>query len=510
MSRWAETDVACPCGKSSDGFAIDHKGLGYCFSCNKTKRVKEPQDESMEVQSVEYQIKSHRGLSRRTLEFYDIPIAVVNGEDFSYVFKYPNGASKTKKLKPTSRKDTYKWYGEANTAGLFGRDKFPAGSKASITITEGEHDAPSIYEVLGGTTAAVSVQSSSTALRDIEACRDYVNSFDKIILAFDNDEAGQNAVRKIMASGLFDFNKLFYIEFDRHKDANAYMQEGDLEDLARIWKTARKYTPDNIISTFNEIAEALKEAQGEGIGTFPTDELTYMLAELQRGQVHVIKGMEGIGKTEIFRMMEHHLLKTTDCKIGMIHMEESKSTTIKGVATYESGIPCNLPDSQISDEDVLRYYTQAVSGQEDRVFIYTLFGGDNPDDVLDSIRFLVVSGGVDIVFLDHISLLVTGLEEGDERRRLDYLSTKLKKMAKELNFCLVMITHVNDDGQTRGSRNISKIADSVISLHRDKLSEDEIEKNTMDIVIEKNRLTGRTGRAGKLYFSPETFKLEEL
>lgn len=464
----------------------------------------------MEVQSVEYVHKSHRGLSRKTLEFYDIPIAVVNGEDFSYVFKYPNGASKTKKLNPTSRKDTYKWYGEANTAGLFGRDKFPGGSKASITITEGEHDAPSIYEVLGGTTAAVSVQSSSTALRDIEACREYVNSFDKIILAFDNDEAGQNAVRKVMSSGLFDFNKMYYIEFDKHKDANAYMQEGDLEDLARVWKTARKYTPDNIISTFNEIAEALKESQGEGIGTFPTEELTYMLAELQRGQVHVVKGMEGIGKTEIFRMMEHHLLKTTDCKIGMIHMEESKSTTIKGVATYESGIPCNLPDSQVSDEDILRWYTQAVSDREDRVFIYTLFGGDDPDDVLDSIRFLVASGGVDIVFLDHISILVTGLEEGDERRRLDYLSTKLKKMAKELNFCLVMITHVNDDGQTRGSRNISKIADSVISLHRDKLSEDELEKNTMEIIIEKNRLTGRTGKAGKLYFNPDTFKLEEL
>src|SRR5690606_20435099 len=94
------------------------------------------------------------------------------------------------------------------------------------------------------------------------------------------------------------------------------------------------------------------------------------------------------------------------------------------------------------------------------------------------------------------------------RRKLDYLSTKLKKMAKELNFCLVMISHVNDDGQTRGSRNIEKIADTIIHLWRDKLSEDEIEKNTLRMTVEKNRLAGRTGQAEPLYFNTETFKLQ--
>ena len=117
--------------------------------------------------------------------------------------------------------------------------------------------------------------------------------------------------------------------------------------------------------------------------------------------------------------------------------------------------------------------------------------------------------GVDVVFLDHITMLVTGVEEGDERRKLDYLSTKLKKMCKELNFCLVMITHVNDDGQTRGSRNISKIADIMIDLYRDKLSEDEYERSCLKLTIEKNRKSGRTGDAGTLYFNTDTFKLEE-
>lgn len=512
--------MPCPCGASSDAYSIDHSGRGWCFSCNDPKRFNTPREGEdlteethegiLDTDVVELVYEAARGLSKKTLEFYNILTKKVNGESFSWGFEYPNGAWKSKKLKPRSRKDHYSWNGEANSAGLFGRDKFGPGSKKSVTITEGEFDAPSIYEATGGQTAAVSVQSSSTALRDIELEYEWVNSFDKIIIAFDNDEAGKTALRKIMSSGLFDFNKLYYVPFSEFKDANDYAQNGKLSELNRVWKSAKKYTPDNIISTFSEIEEALKESQEQEIGTYPTERLNDMLYGLYRGQVVVVKGMEGIGKTEIFRMMEYHLLKTTECKLGLIHMEEDKSTTIKGLATYELGVPCTLPDTGMSDKDILKGYAKAVGDSEDRVFIYTMFGGDDPDDVLDSIRFLVASGGVDIVFLDHITLLVTGTEEGDERRKLDYMSTKLKKMAKELQFCLVMITHVNDDGQTRGSRNISKIADTMINLDRDKLSEDEAERNTLFITIEKNRMTGRTGKAGALLFDTNTFKLVEV
>lgn len=515
MGKFKRYGLPCPCGQSSDAYAIDHEGYGHCFSGNCDHSYKSRpfekevmQDDTEDV--VEHIYKSHRGISKRVLELYDIPVAVVNGVDTSYIFTYPNDAVKIKRLNPESKSQKYKWQGEANRAGLFGQDKFSPGSKSSVTITEGEHDAPALYDAIGGTSACVSVQSSSTALRDIEQSRDYLNAFDKIILAFDNDEAGRAATKKVMAAGLFDFNKIYHVPFSEYKDANDYVQAGKHQELVKAWKGAKKYTPDNIISTFSEIEEALKEDRASEIGTYPTDLLNNMLYGFYREQVIVVKGMEGIGKTEIFRMMEHHLLKTSTCKLALIHMEEDKSTTIRGVATYEIDTPCNLPEFGVTEKQVVDAYSKAVGGKEDRVFIYTMFGGDDPDDVLDSIRFVVTSGGVDIVFLDHISLLVTGTEEGDERRKLDYLSTKLKKMCKELKFCLVMISHVNDEGQTRGSRNITKIADVVIDLSRDLQADDEIEKNTLWIKIEKNRKSGRTGKGGGLLFNANTFKLEEL
>src|SRR5688572_2245346 len=99
MSKWIKTDQPCPpsCGQSSDAFAFDKHGGGFCFSCNKPfkpEQLEEPPEEEEEVNDqveqssserpdVYYIHEAHRGLSRKTVEFYDIPIAVKDGEKYS-------------------------------------------------------------------------------------------------------------------------------------------------------------------------------------------------------------------------------------------------------------------------------------------------------------------------------------------------------------------------------------------------------------------------------------------
>jgi len=62
-----------------------------------------------------------------------------------------------------------------------------------------------------------------------------------------------------------------------------------------------------------------------------------------------------------------------------------------------------------------------------------------------------------------------------------------------------------DDGLTRGSRNISKIADMRIDLSRDIKSADPIVRRTMHLMLSKNRFCGRTAvRQETLLFDPET------
>ena len=455
--------------------------------------------------NVHYAHLPARGIREEVIKFYNILTKVQDGNPITWGFIYPNEAIKSRQISEKK----FQTEGPIAEAGLFGRDKFNAGSKKSVTIVEGEWDAPSVYQALNGNSACVSVQSSSSALRDCKRDFEWLNSFDKVVLAFDGDEPGQKAARQVAA--LFDFNKVHHVKLEKYKDANEFVEHKAEHELAEIWKNARKYTPDHIINTFAEIQESLKEAREETIGTYPHPTLQNALYGLHRGELIVFKGMEGIGKTEIFRAIEYHLLKSsTSLRIGMVHLEEDKSTTIKGISTYELGIPCNLPDAGVSETDVFNAYKKAVGDNEDRLYIYTMFGGDDPDDVLESIRFLVTKGGVDVVFLDHITMLVTGNENDDERRKLDYISTKMKKMAKELRFCLVIISHVNDDGKTRGSRNITKVANTVIHMSRDLTSTDELTRNTLVLTIEKARLTGRTGPGGRYFFDTSSYTLKEL
>jgi replicative DNA helicase len=108
-------------------------------------------------------------------------------------------------------------------------------------------------------------------------------------------------------------------------------------------------------------------------------------------------------------------------------------------------------------------------------------------------------------------MLVTGSTEENERKQLDFLSTKLEHLVEELNFALVMVTHINNSEEraTRGSKNISKCAHLVLDLRRDITHENVDIRNTTELVIVKNRFSGITGSVGKIYFDPLTFKLSE-
>lgn len=453
---------------------------------------------------VEYDIVAHRGISRRTFEFYDVQTKFIDEVEQFVSFPYGPNAMKIRNL---HIKDDMICKGEFKEAGLFGQDKFDPGSKDSVTIFEGEFDALAGYEMLRGRSACLSVKSGgSSASRDFQRrdIWDYINSFPRIYLCFDADQPGRDATKA--CQGIFDFRKVYHVQLGKHKDANEYLQAGDFDEFQKTWENAKRFVPDNIISSFSDVEKALSSSQEDRLGDYPFPELTDKLYGLHAGEVIVVKAPEGVGKTEFFRALESHLLKTTDHPIGIIHLEEDNATTIKAIAGYHMGVPAVLPDCGLSKEDILKAYRSATRDDEGRIHIHSSFDVEDEDGFLGNIRFLVSAAGCRFVFLDHISWLATGMENEDERKKLDRLSQKFKLLAKELRFCFVLISHVNDEGKTRGSRNISKVADTVFSLDRDLLAG----SNVVSFLVEKARLGGRTGPAGAGLFSQERGRLEKL
>lgn len=451
-----------------------------------------------------YEYLPWRGISKETMALYDVKTKVdKDGKPIAVGFKYPNGSHKIRWL---DRKDFY-WShppGETAKPGLFGMDKWSAGGHKYVTITEGELDALSLCQSLGQG-PVLSVQGSSSAVRDCIAARSWLASFERIYLAFDNDEPGREAGRRV--AQLFDFNRVYLVKFTKHKDANEYLQAGEGEDLRKIWWNSKKYLPETVISSFSDFRGILDKEPIKGV-PYPFKTLNDMTYGIRTSESVLITAMEGVGKTELMHAIEYQLLQETKENVAAIFLEEPKRRHLQALAGIQLKRPVHLPDVGIGKATVAAALEAAV-GTDDRLHIYSHFGSDDPDVLLDTIRFLVTARSCRYVLLDHISMVVSGLAGEDERKALDYFSTRLEMMVKELNFALIMVSHVNDSGQTRGSRYISKVADLRIDCVRDLLSSDPVVRNTTKLMVSKNRFSGKTGPAGKLIFDPDTYLLHE-
>jgi twinkle protein len=233
---------------------------------------------------------------------------------------------------------------------------------------------------------------------------------------------------------------------------------------------------------------------------------------IRTGELVLLTAQEGIGKTEVIRAIEHKILQDTeeDVNIAIIHLEEPATHTIRRFAGMSVGSPVHLPDNNLTNTEVVEHYKRVVK-KNNRVHIYSHYGSDDPDVIKQAIRFLVASCGCRYVFLDHITKIVTGMDSSsDERRVLDKLMTNFDMMTKELDFSLILVSHINDEGLTRGSRNISKEALIHIRLDRDLEHPNPKIRNTTSLMLKKNRFGANTGPAGKLLWDQRTWTLDEL
>lgn len=504
MSKVVEGRLPCPNCSSSDAFHLYDDGHGYCFSCQFYQKGEKEEFEPVSVEYT-YEYLEQRGINKDTFRFYDVKTKIdATGKPVAIGFKYPNGAYKIRNFeKKEFHTEKAKDGSDISKAGLFGRDKFSNGSHKYVTITEGEFDALSLYQAIRS--PVVSVQSGSSGHRDCVHDLAFLNSFERVYLALDGDAVGREAASRI--AQLFDFNKVYLVKFDKRKDANEYLKNGEEEELRNLWWNAKRYQPENVVSDLQAFKEILSVEPKPGV-PYPFKQLTDMTYGIRTGESVLITAQEKVGKTELMHFIEHQLLKETDDAIGAIFLEEPKQRHLQALAGIELKRPVHLPDSGVSSSDVYSAVERLVR-QDDRLHIYSHFGSDSPDVLLDTIRFLVSARNCRYILLDHITMAVSGLAGEDERRALDYLSTRLEMMVKELDFALLIVSHVNDDGKTRGSRNIAKVCDIRIDATRDLQAEDPEERKSIYLNLALNRYSSITGPAGRLIFDLQTYSFRE-
>lgn len=505
----------CPCGKSSDGLAVYSDGGKYCWVCEKffggrlmevEEKVDKTNPKELWNSAKVVEIKDRR-ISYNTALKYNVRCLINDdGEITDHLYPYySNGKIVGIKRRHVEDKTFYA-IGNMRRPSLFGMNAFPAGGKF-ITITEGEADAMSVYEMSGGQSAAISIKSSSS-LKDFEdkAVYDYVDSFETIVLCLDNDDNGKKATEKLV--DLFDPKKIRIVKFEAGmKDASDYCQAGRFKDFTTLWWRAEPYSPNGVVPASSLRGLLLDQTKSVCYET-PYMGLNNITYGFRMSEMTTITAETGVGKSQIFYELIHHYATICDFNIAVIPLEAPLKEVLQKLAGIYLSKPIHLPDVEVSPQELLKA-DEVICGSNKLYFIEG-FGSIDIDSLLRNIRFLVKSLNCKMVFLDHISMITSDQRYADERKALDEASTKLKMMTVELDMCLNIVAHLNREGQIRGTANIEKVSNNILRLERDKNSMDEYTRNVTKVFCEKNRFSGKTGPACALFYNEKTGRMEEV
>ena len=518
---------ACDDCGSSDANTLFDDGHMYCFTCDELKQpstdkvkpmiqsqMKRNMEPLPDLSDTKVGSLHDRGLKKDTLKFYDVRLDLKDGIVLKHYYPYTTKDGDTIAYKVRTEPKGFDSKGPISKAVFFGASKFSSGGKY-LTICEGEIDTMSVYQMMGSKYPTVGVRSSTSAYRDSKRNFEWIDSFENIVICFDNDDAGKNAAKEI--ASLFP-KKCKVVKLDK-KDAGKYLEGKDTGEFNRLWWAAEQFKPDDILSG-QDIWEIINSKPKEAIFSYPWEALQTITYGMREGEFIIITAGTGIGKTNVLREISYHVLKSTDVNLGVIYLEENTRDIAHGIMTCDASIPFHLPDAEYTDKEYeLAYKNTWGTG---RVFtIGEHFRDNSVDYLVDKIKFLVRGCDCKFLILDHISFMVSD-NSGDERKMLDEIGHKLKAIAVELGIVLCAVAHsrrqttkpLEEGGITslsdlRGTAGLGQLANFVLGLERNGQATDETERNTTLVRVLKNRFSGLTGPTSYLYFNKLTGRLTE-
>lgn len=529
MGQWIE-NVACTnnrCG-SSDAMAIylqdDGKRDGFCFSCSHydpdpykegySKTIKgEPLDSTYfdVIKNLPTKAEAARSLSQETMSFFGIRTELSETDGQTIVAHhypyYKNNelvAFKTRKLP----KDFYT-VGSFKNCDLFGEQQAKSGGKR-LFITEGELDAASLYQVLKNRSrgtqweslvpAVVSLNSgTSSAIKDLSRRMDFIKGFKEVVLVFDQDDAGREAVTealKIIPEAL--------VAKFKEKDASDMLIKGKSHELMEaVLFNAKGVKPSSVVGV-EDVFDRATALPTMGL-EWPWPSLTKLTYGIHRKKLYGLGAGVGLGKTDWVKELQSDLVLKKGLPIGAFMLEEDVGRTLKNIAGKFRRKQFHKPDGSFTQEEL----TDAINSLKGKVFLFDHFGVKDWDDIKAAIRYMVVVEGIKDVFLDPLTALVSHLHSSEANDELNRIMGDAAGLTHELDFTLYYTAHLNPpqsgppherggavhESQFTGSRGMMRYSHYLFGIERNKDPElaEEV-RNTSQFVLLKDREYGDVGK----------------
>jgi len=457
-----------------------------------------------------------RKLNKETFHKYSSGVGATDRGP-CHVFNYFNHNRELVAQKVRYSGKKFEIVGDISKAGLFGQHLYPTGGKR-VVVTEGEIDAMSVSQIQSHKWPCVSIPNGAAGARkSVAKSIEWLNKYEQVVFCFDMDEQGRKAANQCAA--LLPAGKAKITELPL-KDANEMLVAGDSQILIDcLWKS-RDWRPDGILDGTDLWELVVKETNAESV-PYPWPKMNEITHGLRKGELVTFCSGSGVGKSLFCKEIGYHLLQQ-DKSIGYIALEESVRRTVLGFMGLHHDKPLHLMDVEDWGEYRAGFDSTVGSGN---FFCFDHFGSLDSENLFNRIRYMAVACDCEYIFLDHLSIVVSGMESSihrDERRAIDSIMTKLRQLVEELGIGLVLVSHLKridgkaheEGGKTslshlRGSHAIAQLSDMVIGLERNQQAEDDERNITLARVL-KNRYSGQTGISTAVRYDEKTGRLTEF
>lgn len=459
---------------------------------------------------VEFTTLPARGISEETCRRFRYGVGELFDGTPVQVATYPDGSQKYR-----TRDKKFGWLNrEKGKFQLFGQQLWRPQKR--VIVTEGEIDALSYAEATECRWPVVSVpDGAGSAKQAIAANVEWLEQFEEVVFLFDMDTPGQEAA--VACAELLSPGKARIGSLPR-KDANEVLLELGAAELNKAAFSGKPYRPDGIVEGIDLIDSVLADPE-PGL-PYPWDFLETYTYGQRRGEMVTWIAGTGVGKSQVMREIAMGLRSHGE-RVGIIALEESNQRSALGLLSIQMQRPLHLPHVRA---EIDKAVMEAEANELLKWFaFYDHWGSVEAEILLPKIRYMAHALGIRWFILDHLSIMVSGMAvEGDERKRLDQLTTQLRSLCSELDIGLHIVSHLRkasgkpheEGGQVslqdiRGSGAPAQLSDFVVALERNQQDEDKDQRDVTSIRVLKNRLTGETGMAGKLRFDHKTCRLHD-
>lgn len=404
----------------------------------------------------------------------------------------------------------------------------------SISIT-GNCDQLSAYQMLSdynkkrGSDFEIAVVSPTTGAncqKQISNNYKFFDSFENIIMCFDNDEPGKKATEKLIK--YLPKGKVKILSMS-HKDANEYLTKGDEKLFIQDFWNAKKYVPVGIVAS-NEISEFMREELS--VEKIPLPPFMYKLQTMMAGGIPLgriinLSSASGSGKSTIVDELIYYWIFNSPHKNGVVTLESTVGQYGVKLLSRHLGLKLELMDNKnaldfVNDEQVKIKEKELFSDENNEPRFYLIDDRDGDvENIQDAIENLIISCDCKVIICDPISDIIASLPLDEQEHFMNWQKGMVKSHG--VTFINVCHTRKTSSGQKAGSAgadlheediigssSLYKSAACNLMFSRNKEAEDNIERNTITMKATKIRWTGKTGIAGKYYYDIESHTLHDL